>query len=183
MAQLNDSSTDIGTVLKLITSIAEQTNLLALNATIEAARAGTAGKGFAVVANEVKDLAKETGRATEDIDRKIVAIQADAASSVAAIGEITAITWRISQIQDRLARAVDEQTATTNEIGRNMSEVAKGSADIAQNITGVAKAAQDTSGGVANTQQLAGNLATMAVDLQNLVRSQFKVAGPLQTIA
>ena len=144
MSQLNDSSAEIGTVLKMITAIAEQTSLLAINATIEAARAGEAGRGFAVVANEVKELAKETATATKEIDRKITAIQDDARSSVSAIGEITTITHRISEIQDQLAHAVEEQTVATSEIGRNMFEVAKGSADIAQNITGVAKAAQDT---------------------------------------
>jgi methyl-accepting chemotaxis protein len=127
------------------------------------------------VANEVKELAKETATATKDIDRKIMAIQGDARSSVAAIDEITTITRQINEIQNKLACAVEQQTVTTHEIGRSMFEVAKGSADIAQNITGVARAARDTSGGIANTQQLADTLAKMAVDLQELVRHQFKV--------
>lgn len=174
ISQLDKSSTDIGNVIKAITAIAEQTNLLALNATIEAARAGEAGKGFAVVANEVKELASETARATEDIGRKITAIQSDTKGSVEAITRVGAVISQISDIQNTIASAVEEQAATTNEIGRNVSDAAKGSADIAQNITGVAKAAQDTSGGAANIQALADNLARMAVDLQTLV-AQFKV--------
>jgi methyl-accepting chemotaxis protein len=123
-------------VIKVITSIAQQTNLLALNATIEAARAGEAGKGFAVVANEVKELAKETAKATEDISRKIEAIQADTQGAVEAIARISGIINQISDIQNTIASAVEEQSATTNEIGRNISEASKGSTEIAQNIGG-----------------------------------------------
>ncbi len=178
ISQLDRSSTDIGKVIKVITSIAEQTNLLALNATIEAARAGEAGKGFAVVASEVKELARETARATEDISRKIATIQNDTKGSIQDISRIGAVISRISDIQNAIASAVEQQAATTNEIGRNVSEAAQGSADIAQNITAVARAAKDTSGGAANTQALAGNLGRMAVDLQELV-AQFKVESPV----
>ncbi|MCA8953086.1 MAG: PAS domain S-box protein [Planctomycetes bacterium] len=167
--KLGESSGEIGQVIKVITSIAQQTNLLALNATIEAARAGEAGKGFAVVANEVKELAKETAKATEDIGRKIEAIQADTSGVVEAIGEIGTIIGRINDIQATIATAVEEQTVTTNEIGRNISEAAKGSTEIAENITGVAKAATDTSQGAASTQRGAAGLTELAASLQALL--------------
>ncbi len=169
VSKLGDSSAEIGQVIKVITSIAEQTNLLALNATIEAARAGEAGKGFAVVANEVKELANQTAKATEDISQKIEAIQEDTRSSVDAIGEITMIINQINDISNTIASAVEEQTATTAEIGRNVGETAKGSAEISQNISGVAQAAQDTSSGVGQTQEAANELSRMASDLQKLV--------------
>ncbi len=169
VSKLGDSSAEIGQVIKVITSIAEQTNLLALNATIEAARAGEAGKGFAVVANEVKELANQTAKATEDISQKIEAIQEDTKSSVDAIGEITMIINQINDISNTIASAVEEQTATTAEIGRNVGETAKGSAEISQNISGVAQAAQDTSSGVGQTQEAANELSRMASDLQKLV--------------
>lgn len=167
--QLGTSSAEIGKVIKVITSIAQQTNLLALNATIEAARAGEAGKGFAVVANEVKELAKETARATEDIGQKIEAIQADTKGAVTAIGEISSVIGRINDIQTTIASAVEEQTATTNEISRNITEAAKGSSEIAKAITGVAQAAKDTAEGATSTQRAAGELTELAAGLQRLV--------------
>jgi methyl-accepting chemotaxis protein len=173
VAKLGTSSAEIGEVVKVINSIAEQTNLLALNATIEAARAGEAGKGFAVVANEVKELATQTGNATEEIGGKIQAIQTDTQSAVDAIGEISKVINQINDISNTIASAVEEQTATTAEIGRNVDEAAKGSSEINQNISGVAKAAEDTSAGVGQTQKAAEQLSAMANDLKNLV-SQFK---------
>ncbi|WP_328472484.1 methyl-accepting chemotaxis protein [Actinoplanes sp. NBC_00393] len=174
MNKLGDSSAEIGNVIKVITSIAEQTNLLALNATIEAARAGDAGKGFAVVASEVKDLAQETARATEDISRRVEAIQADTEGAVDAIEKITAVIARISDFQTTIASAVEEQTATTAEMNRSVSEAATGTGDISRSITGVAQAAQNTSQGVSETQHAISDLARMSTDLSGLV-SRFRV--------
>ncbi|GIF21526.1 methyl-accepting chemotaxis protein [Actinoplanes tereljensis] len=173
MNKLGDSSAEIGNVIKVITQIAEQTNLLALNATIEAARAGEAGKGFAVVASEVKDLAQETARATEDISRRVEAIQADTVGAVTAIEEISNVIARISDFQTTIASAVEEQTATTAEMSRSVSEAATGANEIAQKITGVAQAALDTSEGVAETQEASTELARMSGDLTSLV-SRFR---------
>ena len=132
VAKLGASSAEIGAVIKVITSIAQQTNLLALNATIEAARAGEAGKGFAVVANEVKELAKQTAKATEDISRKITAIQTDTQGAVEAIGTISGVISQINDISGTIATAVEEQSATTNEMTRNVADAAKGSGEITQ---------------------------------------------------
>ena len=173
ISKLGESSAEIGQVVKVITSIAEQTNLLALNATIEAARAGEAGKGFAVVANEVKELANQTAKATEDIGKKIRAIQDDSQGAVLAIGEIGDVINKISDINTSIASAVEEQTATTNEIGRNVTEAAKGSGQIAENITGVAKAADETTVGINQVQSMSQNLGGMAEELRKLI-NQFK---------
>lgn len=166
---LGESSVEIGKVIKVITSIAQQTNLLALNATIEAARAGEAGKGFAVVANEVKELAKQTAQATEDISQKIEAIQDGSQGAVTAIGEVSAIINQINDISNTIASSVEEQTATTNEISRNVSQAARGSAEIGENITGVAQAASDTTQGANDTLKASKNLSEMAAALQALV--------------
>jgi methyl-accepting chemotaxis protein len=169
VSNLGDSSQEIGKVIKVITSIAQQTNLLALNATIEAARAGEAGKGFAVVANEVKELAKETARATEDISQKIEAIQADTSSAISAIGQISTVINQISDIQNTISSAVEEQTATTNEIARSVSSAAGGSGEISRSITTVAEAAQSTRQGAEDSQRAAAELAAMAAELQRLL--------------
>ncbi len=137
VSSLGESSAKIGQVLKVITTIARQTNLLALNATIEAARAGTAGKGFAVVANEVKELAKETATATEDIGRRIEAIQNDATNAVEAIGKIRTVIDQINDISNTIAGAVEEQTATTNEIARSMTDSARVSTEVVATISAV----------------------------------------------
>ena len=174
MAKLSESSTEIGSVLKVISSIAEQTNLLALNATIEAARAGELGKGFAVVANEVKELARQTAKATEEISGSITAIQSDTNGAMVSIEEISNIINKINDISSLIASAVEEQAATTGEMGRSVSTAASSSANIASNIGTVSEAAQSTTEGAANTQTAASDLAKIASELQGLV-SKFKV--------
>jgi len=169
VSKLGQSSAEIGQVIKVITSIAQQTKLLALNATIEAARAGEAGKGFAGVANEVKELAKETAKATEDITQKIEEIQGNTKGAVQAIAEISQIITQINDIANTIAGAVEEQTATTNEIARNVAEAAQGGKQVAENISSVAGAAKSTTEGASNTQSAATELSRMAAELQQLV--------------
>lgn len=174
VTKLGESSAEIGQVIKVITSIAQKTDLLALNATVEAARAGEVGAGFAVVANEVKELAKQTSTATEDISRKIAAIQTDAKSAVEAIKSISGVIGQVNDISGTIATAVEEQSATTAEMSRNVSEAARGSSEVSQNIQGVAQAAQSTSQGATDSQKAAANLAHMSTQLRELV-SRFKL--------
>jgi methyl-accepting chemotaxis protein len=174
VSRLGQSSAEIGDVVKLITAIAEQTNLLALNATIEAARAGEMGKGFAVVAAEVKDLAQETAKATEEISRRVQGIQTDTGGAVEAIGKITDIVEKINGYSATIASAVEEQTATTSEISRSVSEAATGAEQIATNIAGVASAAQATNAGIGQSHQSTQELARMSEELRRTV-TQFTV--------
>jgi len=174
MDELDRSSTEIGQVIKLITSVAQQTNLLALNATIEAARAGEAGKGFAVVANEVKELAKQTAQATEEIGQKIEAIQRTTGDAMTGIAEISEIIGRVDDIQQTIAAAVEEQTATTSEIGRSVVDAAKGGSEISEYMTRMTESAQEAASGAGNTLEAAKALASMAADLERLV-GEFQV--------
>jgi len=168
--KLGESSTEIGNVIKVISSITEQTNLLALNATIEAARAGEAGKGFAVVATEVKELATETARAAEDVGSKVMAIQETSQSAVDAIQQICQIIEQISEIQGAIASAVEEQTSASNEIGRSVTQAASGGAQIARNITGVADKAAGTMRGASELHSSADELGRMAAQIEQLIR-------------
>jgi methyl-accepting chemotaxis protein len=174
VAELGQASAEIGKVVQDITTIAQQTNLLALNATIEAARAGEAGKGFAVVANEVKELAKQTAKATEDISRKITAIQVGTKSAVAAIATVSAVITQINNISATIAAAVEEQSATTNEMTRNTQEAARGATDISVNIGAAAQAAEGTSTRATESEKAAQDLASIAAELTGLMQ-QFKI--------
>ncbi len=173
VAKLGESSAEIGNVIKVITSIAEQTNLLALNATIEAARAGEAGKGFAVVANEVKELAQETGKATEDISHRIEQIQVDTEAAVTAISQISGIIAQINDTQATIASAVEEQTATTNEMGRNVTEVANGAREIADQVAVSAKGYSDNLDAARTTATASASIVERVDGLSRLV-SQFR---------
>ncbi|MCC7293293.1 MAG: methyl-accepting chemotaxis protein [Phycisphaerales bacterium] len=188
VAQLGSAADEIGKVVTVIQDIAEQTNLLALNATIEAARAGEAGKGFAVVASEVKELARQTASATEDIAKRISAIQSTTSESVKAIGEIVQAIASVNDVSATIAAAIEEQSATTKEIARSMSQTAtaaetvsvgvaqsaSASKEITRNISGVDQCAKQTACGAGETQQAGRRLSDLSEGLNSLV-AQFQV--------
>lgn len=171
ISALGESSRKIGEVIQVISSIAEQTNLLALNATIEAARAGEAGKGFAVVANEVKDLATETSKATDEITQRISAIQSDTTEAMEAIGQVSQIMGQIHENQNAIAGAVGEQTAMTSEIAQNINEVADGSTQISKNIDSVSAACAQTSENSKDSTEAAREIEETAAELLGLFGS------------
>ncbi len=188
IGELGAAAEEIGKVIQVIQEIAEQTNLLALNATIEAARAGEAGKGFAVVATEVKELARQTAEATEDIRRRIEGIQASTASAVRGVGAISEVIEQVNQVSRTIASAVEEQSITSREIGQNVGQTAEGaeavsrgvaeaasaSQEITRNIAVVDAAARQTAQGAAQTQSAGDELTRLAGQLQEVV-SRFKV--------
>ena len=181
---LEQSSDEIGGITKLITSIAEQTNLLALNATIEAARAGDAGKGFAVVAGEVKELARATAGATENISTKVDAIRRDIRDTASAILKIGSTIQEIAAYQTTIASAVEQQTATTKDIGGTLADAAVGAQEMAASIENVAEASRSTARGVQSTGQAAQALARLAADMQALVANLDvrKASGTVATV-
>jgi methyl-accepting chemotaxis protein len=175
MNRLGQSSLEIGNIVKSITDIAEQTNLLALNATIEAARAGELGKGFAVVANEVKDLAKESAKATEDITNKIRAIQDDTKNAIEVIKEIINNAAKINEVTTSIASAVEEQSVTANEVNRNISEATVGVGSIVEVITGIMQAVTEYAQQANKIKTASGTLKTSASGLDKEIKASFKV--------
>ena len=168
--QLAESSKGIGDVIKVINSIAEQTNLLALNATIEAARAGDAGKGFAVVANEVKELAKETAKATDEIQERIASIQTDTGVAVQAIADINKIVGQISETQGLIAYSVEEQNSTTQEINRTIVNTSKDNEEINRVMAGVVEQSQSAHESAGNVEASAARLSEVAQSLDKLLQ-------------
>ena len=166
VAELSQLAHRVGDVVKFITAIADQTNLLALNATIEAARAGEAGRGFAVVAQEVKALAAQTAKATDEIGTQIGAMQGATQDSVAAIRAIGGTINRVSEIAAAIAAAVEEQGAATQEIARNVQQAAQGSAEVAENIVSVRRAATETGTASAQVLESARALASQSTHLK-----------------
>jgi methyl-accepting chemotaxis protein len=163
---LAEAANKIGEVVALITDIADQTNLLALNATIEAARAGDAGKGFAVVASEVKNLANQTAKATEEIGAQIGDIQTATQDAVGAIGGISKTIGEIDEIAAAIAAAVEEQSAATQEIARNVEQAAAGTQEVSSNIAGVTQAASETGQASGQVQEAAIELSSQSASLQ-----------------
>ena len=171
--KLGESAQEIGKVVDMIKGIAAQTNLLALNATIEAASAGEAGKGFAVVANEVKELAKQTASATEDIRAQVAAMQGNTQQAVKAIDEIVQIINEINSISGNIAAAVEEQTATTNEISKNVGDAARGANEVSRNVQQAAQGANEVS---RNVQEAVKGVVDIAKNINQLAGGANDVA-------
>jgi methyl-accepting chemotaxis protein len=170
IAALGESSAEISNVIKAISTVAQQTNLLALNATIEAARAGEAGKGFAVVASEVKELAKETRGATEDITKRIEKIQSDTNRAVKSIETISEIINRLSQIANSTASSVEEQAVTTNEMSKSIAQANAGASIISESMTGVSKQIEELRSGIAQNNDAAASLGKLAENLTSITK-------------
>ena len=171
VVSLSDAASQIGGVVKLIQDIAEQTNLLALNATIEAARAGEAGKGFAVVASEVKSLANQTAKATEEISTKITAMQGVTGSAVTAIRGIGTTIEQISHIIGSIASAVEEQSAATKEIANNVAQASAGTAEVTSSISSVSQASNEARGASNDVLQAARELSVQSERLKQEMSS------------
>jgi len=182
IAQLGTAADEIGKVIQVIQDIAEQTNLLALNATIEAARAGEAGKGFAVVATEVKELAKQTAEATEDIRRRIEGIQSSTGSVVSAIGQINEVIEKVNEVSRTIASAVEEQTITTKEIAQNVSQTATAAETVSQSVAQSATASHEITRNIAGVDQAAKEAAQGAAQAQSASQEMSKLADQLQSL-
>ena len=168
---LVEAAQRIGRIVEVIQDIASQTNLLALNATIEAARAGEAGKGFAVVAGEVKALASQTTKATEEIQAQVAAIQSETGRAVDALGNIGKTVDEMSEISTAIASAMEEQGATTHDIARNINEAADRTRDVSTNVRGVGAAAETTSGAAGELQLASDDLRGQSTALEKEMES------------
>ncbi|NVJ92668.1 MAG: HAMP domain-containing protein [Methylocystaceae bacterium] len=168
--QLNESVMRIGEVVNLINDIADQTNLLALNATIEAARAGEAGKGFAVVASEVKNLANQTGKATEEIGSQIKEVQTNTRDAVSAIQDVTLVITQVSEISNSIVAALEQQSAATNEIARNVQEASSGTSEVSNSITIVNTAAQNTGTSASNVRTSAEGVDQLTLKIRDKIK-------------